>query len=95
MWDALNRAALIDIDQITASIHTIVYSTEFNLLLTAGYEPTATVWRFDSSWDCYIGGRLTGHITLITGMAYIPDTPLIVTSDESGYMRVWDIRNYK
>jgi len=38
---------------------------------------------------------MEGHTSPLVGVRVVPDTPQIVTGDHDGYLRLWDIRNFR
>lgn len=38
-------------------------------------------------------GQLTGHNAQVTAIEVIKDTPLLISADEIGFIKTWDIRN--
>ena len=87
----------------TVSAHSLVYATDFMVLLSAAYEEHALVWIFDGL-DCSVGGKLKGHNAQITAINMLQDTPLVITADEiviikinktfvQGFIKTWDLRS--
>jgi WD40 repeat protein len=61
-WDILNLICVQIITLETVSAHTITYSQDYKVMLSAQYENVINVWSFDNS-DCYHTGKLIGHNT--------------------------------
>lgn len=40
-------------------------------------------------------GELTGHESLITTFTVIKKSPMVISADDKGKVKIWDIRNYK
>ena len=40
-------------------------------------------------------GRLKGHISMITSIATIENTPMVISADDLGTIKVWDIRQLR
>jgi WD40 repeat protein len=38
-------------------------------------------------------GQLTGHNAQVTAVGVVKDTPLLISADEIGFIKTWDIRN--
>lgn len=60
-------------------------------LLSAGLDHEAYVWNTYVKDHIYI---LRGHNHPLVGVKCLPDTPQIITSDLSGMVKVWDVRNF-
>ena len=39
-------------------------------------------------------GKLSGHTSMLTSIQNIGKTPVLVSGDDSGSIRLWDIRNF-
>ena len=44
--------------------------------------------------DASLKGQLIGHENLITTFTLIEDTPMLVSADDKGKLKVWDFRNF-
>jgi hypothetical protein len=42
--------------------------------------------------DNTLAGRLIGHPSMVTAVEIIEKTPMMITADDSGYLKTWDIR---
>jgi hypothetical protein len=40
-------------------------------------------------------GKLIGHNSMVTAFVCIENSPMIVSSDDCGIIKVWDIRDLK
>ncbi len=45
--------------------------------------------------DTNLKGELLGHESLITSFMLVKNTPMVVSSDNKGRVKIWDIRSYK
>ena len=61
-------------------------------MISAAYESIINVWGFDNT-DCSHQGKLVGHNTQVTAISVLKDTPLVISADEIGFIKTWDIRN--
>lgn len=92
LWELTSCTSLLTLVLGEVSAHTLVYCSDFDLLLTAGYEITAAVWHFDSASDCSLAARLEGHNHTITALECLRGTPLAVTADDAGNIKTWDLK---
>jgi WD40 repeat protein len=92
LWDIIKRHVMKEIIIDTVSVHSLAYSVDFRVMFTAGYENPINMWSFETS-DCYHTGQLSGHNAQVTAIEVIKDTPLLVSADEIGFIKTWDIRN--
>ncbi|CAG9335338.1 unnamed protein product [Blepharisma stoltei] len=95
LWEMKNKASLCVITLPDVSAHTLAYSFDFQYLVTAAYETTPLVWNLETMQDISIFGKLEGHVHTVSAMAVINGTPLAVTADDTGFIKVWDLRNLK
>jgi WD40 repeat protein len=45
--------------------------------------------------DTNLKGELTGHESLVTSFTLLRKSPMVVSADDKGKVKVWDLRNYK
>jgi len=95
LWDLTHGTSLLTLLLGDVSAHTLVYCHDFDLLLSAGYEVSASVWRFDSPSDCSLAARLEGHGHTVTALECLRGTPLAVTADDAGNIKTWDLKTFQ
>ena len=91
-WDLIFKVPtqILKMDGISA--HSLCYAQDFRVMISAQYENSISVWSFEGT-DCCLLNRLVGHNAQITAISMIKDTPLLISSDEIGFMKTWDIRS--
>ena len=94
LWDMTHITSIMTLLLGDVSAHTLVYCEDFDLLLSAGYEIRASIWRFDSESDCSLAAKLEGHSHTVTALEALKGTPLAVTADDAGYIKTWDLRTF-
>lgn len=66
------------------------------MLLSAGFEKKINIFEINHKYlDTNLKGELLGHENLITNFTLVKKTPMVVSSDDKGKVKIWDIRNYK
>ncbi len=40
-------------------------------------------------------GELLGHESLVTCISLVKNTPMVVSADDKGKVKIWNLRNYK
>ena len=90
-YDLSTQLCIQQVTFETVSAHSLVYSSDFMVMLSAAYEEFALLWVFDGV-DCSVGGKLQGHNAQITAINVVKDTPLAITADEIGFVKTWDLR---
>lgn len=74
-------------------IHSLKFSNQFQTILVAGYCNHVKLYSLHN--ECYdpsYEGALVGHIAMISGLQIMKHSPMVVTCDDSGILKVWDIR---
>lgn len=92
LWDIIKMHVVQEIKLESVSVHSLTYSVDFRVMFSAGYENNINIWAFDTA-DCYHTGELNGHNAQVTAIEVIKDTPLLISADEIGFIKTWDIRN--
>jgi WD40 repeat protein len=82
----------LKLDHISA--HTLLYVPDFRVMLSAHYENNVYIWNFEGT-DCCLLNKLQGHNSQVTAIQVIKDSPMILTADEIGHIKTWDIRSLK
>ncbi|GLD99169.1 hypothetical protein PINS_up007887 [Pythium insidiosum] len=67
------------------------YCAENRYLLSAGLDHSVQVWNPHLEQNV---GSLPGHRHQLIGMDVRPGTPEIITADESGIIKIWDLRKF-
>ena len=94
IWDFSRKVAVIHIPVPNAGVHSFVYSTTFQTLITAGFENVISLWNIHPiHFDYSKIGRLVGHSSFVTAVEVIENTPMVISADDVGSIKVWDIRN--
>ncbi|EGR28857.1 hypothetical protein IMG5_167660 [Ichthyophthirius multifiliis] len=87
---------LFMIELPTQGAQQMVFSNDFQILITSGYENNISLYNINAEHMEYtLVGKLEGHIQLISCIQVIENTPIIVSSDDQGLIKLWDIRNQK
>ncbi|CDW75100.1 rna recognition motif [Stylonychia lemnae] len=91
-WDLQQRlpAQILKLDGVSS--HSMCYCQDFRVLATAQYENSISIWSFEGK-DCSLLSRLVGHNAQVTSIQILKDTPLLISADEIGFLKTWDIRS--
>ena len=96
IWDLHRQVIIMELDLSQSGVHTVKWSTDYQILITVGFENDISLWSIHPDYlDISSSGKLIGHPSLVTAVEAIEKTPMIVSSDDLGNIRVWDIRNLK
>ena len=60
------------------------------MIICLGYQSVVTVYEIDcQTYDIYVVKELKGHLSILTCISNIPNTPMILTGDDIGNIKVW------
>jgi len=94
IWDFSKRVCVSHIDLTQGGIHTMIWSNTYQILITAGYQNTIKLWDLNPEYlDHALIGRLIGHPCMVTAVEAVDKTPMVISADDGGNIKVWDIRN--
>jgi WD40 repeat protein len=91
-WNVAKAQLVKIMDKFEVSVHSMVYKHDYMILATATYHTEVQIWGFNDA-DINAIGKLRGHIAQVTAVQNLVDTPMIVTADEAGVIKTWDIRS--
>ena len=64
--------------------------------MTAGYENSISIYEIHPEFlDQSLLGKLIGHNSMVTAIQCIEKTPMIMSADDTGIIKLWDIRTFK
>ena len=93
LWDLSRKSVLLEINLPNGGVHSLSYSSTFQTLITAGYENMISLWDIDQQYfDCTKKGRLVGHASMVTAVQTVEKTPMVISTDDLGCVKVWDLR---
>eukprot|EP01062_Namystynia_karyoxenos_P035671 TRINITY_DN2607_c1_g2_i1.p1 TRINITY_DN2607_c1_g2~~TRINITY_DN2607_c1_g2_i1.p1 ORF type:complete len:1414 (+),score=394.81 TRINITY_DN2607_c1_g2_i1:134-4375(+) len=81
----------------TNGVAHLAFSTDHSLLISAGYEFEPLVWILHMSdfkpWRLLDKQR--PHRSTIVGLQTVPGSPQVITADQNGMMKIWDVRTFQ
>lgn len=96
IWDFSKSQCKLRIDLTKGGIQCLRYFLTYQTLLTCGYENIINLHTIDPTYlDSSQVGQLIGHTSMVTALTCIEDSPMVVSSDDCGIIKVWDIRDLK
>jgi len=94
IWNISKRMCLTHLNLTQGGIHSMVFSNTYQVLITAGYENTVKIWSINPRFlDHSLIGRLVGHPSMVTAIEVVEKSPMAISADDSGNIKVWDLRN--
>ncbi|KAL4499692.1 hypothetical protein ABPG72_017232 [Tetrahymena utriculariae] len=96
IWD-FNKGSMVQcIEFFKAGIHSVVYFKSYQVLVCGGFQNNISLHQIDPKYlDVNNKGLLIGHQSMITAIDCVEKTPMIISSDDSGTIKIWDIRTLK
>eukprot|EP01063_Lacrimia_lanifica_P013014 TRINITY_DN19685_c0_g1_i1.p1 TRINITY_DN19685_c0_g1~~TRINITY_DN19685_c0_g1_i1.p1 ORF type:complete len:2013 (+),score=638.18 TRINITY_DN19685_c0_g1_i1:182-6220(+) len=76
----------------------VSYSPDYNYVCSVGYEPEAYCWvNMAQARDQHmvLSDTSTPHRDTLVGVHAVPGTAEVITADQRGYVKVWDLRTFK
>ncbi len=78
---------------VPLGINHLVYHETLHLFATAGYENVIRLYTLDPVFfDQQILGELVGHTSMVSAVTVVQESPMLISADDSGSLRVWDLR---
>jgi len=90
-WNLDLKTLVRKIDLKGVSIHSLAYWHDFQVLAAASFANFIQLWSFGTE-DIIPVGTLDGHCGQVVCIRALVDTPLLVSTDELGMIKTWDIR---
>ncbi|KAJ9447323.1 Guanine nucleotide-binding protein subunit beta-like protein [Diplonema papillatum] len=78
-------------------VYLLAYCAEHSLLASAGYEYDPYIWmvHMAANKPCKLQDKRRPHRSALVGLEAIPDTPQLISADQSGMIKLWDIRTFR
>jgi WD40 repeat protein len=93
IWNLQKQKLLLTIDMLNGNMHNLVFNDQFQLILTSGFQKEVLLFQIDhKNEESNSVGKLIGHQGMVTCIQCIRNTSMVVTSDDQGYVKVWDIK---
>ena len=70
----------------------MTYIPDYKILATANFGEEVILWKFIDQ-DVTQCGKLVGHTSQVIAVNYLINSPLIITCDDQGLIKSWDLRN--
>jgi WD40 repeat protein len=91
LWDINTQQQAHTLRGHDKGVFQLAYHPDYHALISASFEHDAIVWNpYCQLKIC----KLMGHYSPLVGVAAVPDTPQIITADQGGVLKIWDIRTY-
>ena len=95
IYSLIKNHEIIKINVKYSGINMVRFFESYQVLLVAGYEHNIPVFRINPEYyDLDIVGKLVGHTSIVTAILPIENSPLVITCDDMGNVKTWDIRKF-
>lgn len=79
----------------SGGVHQMKFFASYQVLLVAGYENTIPIFSVTPKYyDMNILGRLVGHLSLVSAIEVIEGSPMVISGDDNGCLKLWDVRTF-
>ena len=99
IWDLPKKLMILKINMSQGGqggVHSIKFFNTYQVLVTAGYENSISIFEVHPQYlDQSLLGKLVGHNSMVTAIQCIEKTPMIISADDTGIIKLWDIRTFK
>ncbi len=93
-WDLSKKEKRLNLPLSNAGVHSLRFFETFQVLVTSGYENAISLWNINAAYLDYAKiGRLVGHSSMVTAIEPIEKTPMLISADDIGDIKMWDVRN--
>ena len=74
--------------------HSLCYNPSTQLVVSLGYQSIVSIYHIDvKTYDINSVAELKAHTSILTCVCNIPDTSMIISGDDIGFVKLWDL-NY-
>lgn len=92
VWDTYTNSIIHKLRGHKKGVFSMSYNSDFRLLVSCGFDHDAFVW---SPFVNSLVYKLKGHHASLVGCQSVENSPEVVTADESGVFKVWDVRTFQ
>lgn len=94
--DVTKPKIIFCLNLIKGGVHKMRYLGAFQVMVVAGYENSIPVFNITPKYyDVNVVGRLVGHVSIVTALEVMEGTPMILSADDTGCIKTWDIRSFQ
>ncbi len=90
LWDLTTGKLRRTLNGHAKGVRRIAYSPEWKVLVSVGFDFDVLVWN---PYVAHLILRMQDHGCSLCGVEIVPNTPILVTADVQGNVKVWDVRN--
>jgi hypothetical protein len=95
LWDAKTLLQVSKILDSPKGIRCLAYMPENDFLFSAGFATFASVYSPKIAGRKSTVGHLDAHISPLVAVRVVPGSTIVITGDEMGFIRIWDLRRWE
>lgn len=95
LWDMQRGSIILEVGIVEIGLGILLYSVETHLLLLSIWGSISVHGIDKGCNDSSEVGELIGHTSTVEAMACISGTSMVVSADDRGMVRVWDLTGLK
>ncbi|EGR31881.1 hypothetical protein IMG5_100300 [Ichthyophthirius multifiliis] len=96
LWDFSSQKIIQKLEFQKSGIHSFLYFQSFQTLVCSAYSNVISIFSLEpKDVDIIQKGELVGHISMVTSIDCVEKTPMIISGDDQGNIKIWDIRTLK
>lgn len=92
VWDTYTNSIIHKLRGHRKGVFGLSYNPDYRLLVSCGFDHDAFVW---SPFVNSLVYKLKGHRASLVSCQSVEDSPEVITADEGGVFKVWDIRTFQ
>jgi WD40 repeat protein len=92
VWDTYTNSVITKLRGHRKGVFDMSYNPDYRLLFSCGFDHDAFVW---SPFVNSLVFKLKGHHASLVGCHSVENSPEVLTADEDGVFKLWDIRTFQ
>jgi WD40 repeat protein len=92
VWDTYTNTIIHRLRGHNKGVFDMSYNLDYRLLFSCGFDHDAFVW---SPFVNSLVFKLKGHHASLVGCQSIENSPEVITADEDGVFKLWDVRTFQ
>mmetsp|Transcript_10420 Transcript_10420/g.15848 ORF Transcript_10420/g.15848 Transcript_10420/m.15848 type:complete len:1219 (+) Transcript_10420:174-3830(+) len=92
VWDTYTNTVIHKLRGHRKGVFDMSYNTDYRLLFSCGFDHDTFVW---SPFVNSLVYKLKGHHASLVGCQSIENSPEVITADEDGVFKLWDVRTFQ
>jgi WD40 repeat protein len=92
VWDTYTNSIITKLKGHRKGVFDMSYNPDYRLLFSCGFDHDAFIW---SPFVNSLVFKLKGHHASLVGCHSVENSPEVLTADEDGVFKLWDIRTFQ